>query len=263
MLTLNYCGYDVKNPDKDTILRPHGSGDWLLLYVQAEMTFYLPGGPARAMPGACLLYAPSMPQHYQAEALFLNSFAHFSAAPEDAARLAGLPVGRLFYPAPEQLSAIHDVLRRLQSEFFTPEAYGTELQHALLAELLILLHRAGTQQRRGTIVPRPWEEEIARTRFHMLAYCEQPWDAARLCESVHLSKSQFYACYQALYHTTPKAELLHARLARAKNLLTNESLQVQQVARLCGFASVCHFNRSFQAACGCAPRAYARRRPPL
>ncbi|MCI2047282.1 MAG: helix-turn-helix transcriptional regulator [Faecalibacterium sp.] len=259
MLTLNYCGYDVKNPDRDTILRPHGSGDWLFLYVQAEMTFYLPDGPARAMPGACLLYAPGMPQHYQAEALFLNSFAHFSAAPRDAALLAGLTVGQLFYPAPEELHTLHDVLRRLQSEFFTPAAYGAEMQHTLLAELLTLLHRAKTQQRHGTAAPRPWEEEIARTRFHMLAYCEQAWDAARLCESVHLSKSQFYACYQAIYHTTPKAELLHARLERAKNLLTNESLQVQQVARLCGFASVCHFNRYFQAACGCSPREYVRR----
>jgi AraC-like DNA-binding protein len=259
VLRLNYCGYDIKNADRDAILRPLGSGDWLFLYVQSEMVFDLPEGQRSAKPGACLLYAPGMPQHYQAKALFLNSFAHFSADAQDAALLDGLTAGQLFYPAPEVLQQIHDVLRRLQSEFFTPAACSEEMRHALLAELLVLLRRAGRMQEQPPAAPRPWEQEIARTRFHMLAYCEQYWDAQRLCESVHLSKSQFYACYQSIYHTTPKAELLHARLERAKNLLTNESVQVQQVARLCGFPSVCYFNRYFRAACGCAPGQYAQK----
>ena len=49
------------------------------------------------------------------------------------------------------------------------------------------------------------------------------------------------------------------RLEKAKNLLTNEALPVQQVALLCGFSNLSHFSRYFRKNCGCSPSEWARR----
>ena len=58
-------------------------------------------------------------------------------------------------------------------------------------------------------------------------------------------------------YTIRKEDLLEARMDKASTPLTNEALQVQQVARLCGFTSLPHFSRAFRARYHCAPSEYA------
>ena len=75
----------------------------------------------------------------------------------------------------------------------------------------------------------------------------------------NLEKSQFYSCYRNFFDSTPHADLNLLRLEKAKNLLTNEALPVQQVALLCGFSNLSHFSRYFRKNCGCSPSEWARR----
>ncbi|MFQ7553488.1 MAG: helix-turn-helix domain-containing protein [Blautia marasmi] len=58
-----------------------------------------------------------------------------------------------------------------------------------------------------------------------------------------MEKSQFYSCYQKFFQSTPHADLLQIRMDKAKNLLTNEALTVQQIAQMCGFSDFSHFSR--------------------
>ena len=78
MLTIEYCGYHTHNPDHDLIYRPSGPLSYLFLLVLSPLTVYFPDGPCQAArPGACILYAPGVYQHYQAEKEFFNSYVHF------------------------------------------------------------------------------------------------------------------------------------------------------------------------------------------
>ena len=51
-------------------------------------------------------------------------------------------------------------------------------------------------------------------------------------------------------------DLIEARIEKAKTLLTNEALQIQHVAEMCGFSNISHFTRYFKKQCGCTPREY-------
>ena len=97
-----------------------------------------------------------------------------------------------------------------------------------------------------------------KLRLEMLSNCGQDWSLERLCRSVSLEKSQFYSYYQRFFSSTPKSDLLQVRLEKAKNLLSNEALQVSEVARLCGFGNLTHFSRYFRKYCGCSPKEYKR-----
>ena len=78
MFTVEYCGYHTHNPHYDIIDRPSGSSSYLFLLVLSPMVFTFPDRPAeKALPGACILYAPGYPQYYQAEREFFNSYVHF------------------------------------------------------------------------------------------------------------------------------------------------------------------------------------------
>ena len=79
-----------------------------------------------------------------------------------------------------------------------------------------------------------------------------------MCEMVSLSRSQFYKYYVDYFGISPIQDLNNARIEKARNLLTNRNFQVTDVARLCGYASIHHFSRTFKEHTGLSPLAYLK-----
>ena len=98
-----------------------------------------------------------------------------------------------------------------------------------------------------------------KLRLEMLTNYAKSWDTTELCKTVSLEKSQFYSCYQKFFQSTPHADLLQIRMDKAKNLLTNEALTVQQIAQMCGFSDFSHFSRYFRKQAGCSPLQWRRK----
>ncbi|HBA50569.1 MAG TPA: AraC family transcriptional regulator [Lachnospiraceae bacterium] len=255
MYTLNFCEYNRSNNDYDTIYRPGGSGDYLFLQFKSPMKVYLEDKIVITKDNACILYPPGIPQHYQAVQRFRNNYLHFSSD-ENPARHFSIPENTIFYP--ENTMEIDSLISRLQQEHFSGLPFREESVHALMLLLFLSIGRSMTRK----AVQKDETEHLyplfQRLRLQMLTQCEKDWDTCRLCQQVNLEKSQFYVYYRSFFSSTPKNDLLRARLEKAKTLLSNEALQVKEVAGLCGFGSQAHFTRYFKACCGCAPGAFHR-----
>ena len=128
------------------------------------------------------------------------------------------------------------------------------MQSALICQLLVTAARGLEKGQRHN----PEEEGLYRDfqalRMEMLRHYEKHWTTEQLCNQINLEKSQFYAYYRQFFHSTPHNDLLQVRLDKAKNLLTNEALPIQQVALSCGFRNMSHFSRYFKQQCGCSPK---------
>ena len=124
----------------------------------------------------------------------------------------------------------------------------------LICQLLVTAARGLEKGQRHN----PEEEGLYRDfqalRMEMLRHYEKHWTTEQLCNRINLEKSQFYAYYRQFFHSTPHNDLLQVRLDKAKNLLTNEALPIQQVALSCGFRNMSHFSRYFKQQCGCSPK---------
>lgn len=253
MFQVNFCGYNISNADRDTIYRPKGSGDYLFLLIQSPMEFKAPKLSAPAKPGACVLYTPGHPQHYQAVRGFRNSYVHFSAEPGDLAPYQ-IPENTVFYPGSSD--ELNSLLKQIYAEYLTKELHYQKRLDSLVTLLAVSLSR------RINSISQHGNQEMAllmsfqKARLQILSQCWEDWNTEKMCGLVHMGKSQFYSYYKMFFHNSPKAELLAARLDYAKNLLTNESMQVQQAAELSGFHSVTHFTNYFKEACGCTPKEY-------
>ncbi len=254
MITVNFCEYSRFNQDYDTIFRPQGSGDYLFLLFKTPMKVYLGGELQITKENACLLYTPGQPQHYQAVRRFGNSYLHFSSG-EDPSHSYAIPANQIFYP--ENYVEVDDFIRRLQQEYLSNSPHREAYIHALCTQMFISLSRSLSRtanvQDQENLYPL-----FLSLRLRMLTDCQEDWNLERLCGYANLEKSQFYHYYRKFFSTSPKYDLLQVRLEKAKNLLSNEALQVNEVARLCGFSSLAHFSRYFKKCCGCPPGEYGR-----
>lgn len=254
MYQIHYCEFSRQNCDKDRIYRPGGSGDWLFLLFLAPMYVVFETERETARAGGCLLYSPGACQNYHGVEAFRNSYVHFSASSEEFPKTYGIPVNRVFYPAsPDKLNLL---FKDLQEEYLNQDSHSQEMEDLLMRRLLIM---AGRLLESGNQSAGSLKEQFQQARLTVLSRCEEDWNIEKMCGLVNMGKSQFYNYYRTFFGTSPREDLLKARIDRAKNLLTSETMQVQQAAALCGFKSICHFTRYFREVCGCTPGEYHRR----
>ncbi|MBH1939302.1 helix-turn-helix domain-containing protein [Mobilitalea sibirica] len=254
MITIDYCGYHTHNPDRDTILRPSGTTSYLFLLILSPMTFYFPNkSTVSAKPGACILYSPGNHQHYQADNEFFNSYVHFFCDHE-IIKQYNIKQNTIFYP--DNTEELNWLLKKIYQEYINKFSKAAQMTDLYIHQLLILLHRGQLREtipneQRQNIYP-----ELLSLREQMLASCEQPWTVEKMCKILNIGKSQLYKYYDLFFHSTPKEELIQARLQKAKYLMKNDAVTIKQAAYDSGFNNICHFNRIFKSQCGCTPGDY-------
>ena len=262
MFRTDYCGFNVHNSDKDIINRPDGTGSYLFLIITCRMIFFFPGKKKSkngektdtviAESGACILYTPGFPQHYEAVGPFSNSFVHFYCEKEDL-KDYNIPVNELFYPRAQEV--INEDIRKIRYEYLSRLTHGGEMLDILIKELLIETERSTSES------PEMEQQSelysmMSEIRMRMLSYCNDKWNVEQLCEITHIGRSQFYHYYRSFFNTTPKDDLLQARIDRAKYLLTNRNMRINEVAEQSGFTNIYHFTRYFKKIVGCTPSKY-------
>lgn len=255
MFHIHYCECNRSNTDCDRIFRPHGSGDYLFLLLKTPMKFRLEGTVAFSRENACILYTPGVCQDYQAIRKFRNSYMHFSTdLPLD--QHYQIPVNRLFYPGDP--SALEELLQKIQQEYLGKEPYYQDSIRLLTESLFLQISRQLTAPAAMLTEDASLLHTFQSLRLRMLTSCQEDWPVQKLCSCCSMGKSQFYHYYRLFFQSSPKEELLAARMDKARTLLTNQALQIQQISRICGFPSVQHFTRSFRDRFGCSPGAYRR-----
>ncbi|WP_026670341.1 helix-turn-helix domain-containing protein [Butyrivibrio sp. AE3006] len=282
MFRTDYCGYNFHNPDRDTIYRPEGRDDYLFLHLASKMDFYFPYDTVdlsayeqesdrevdnkpvyrdgnkllrvTARPGDCILYSPGSLQYYQAQKRFINSFAHFTCEPSEIQGVQ-IPLNTIFRPADDE--PIIEILRKLQFEYLSKQIRRERMIDLLIRELIITAERSLSLP---TSVPEQAVNYSMLTAFRveMLNNCSDEWTIDKMCSLTNLGRSQFYHYYKTFFYTSPKDDLLAARIDKAKHLLTNQELHIAEVAEQSGFTNIYHFNRYFKRECGMTPGDYRR-----
>lgn len=254
MITVEYCGYHTHNPDRDIIFRPAGTTSYLFLLILSPMTFYFPNHSfIKVKPGACILYTPGNYQHYQSDNEFFNSYVHFFCD-QETLRNYDIIQNKIFYP--DNTEETNWYLKKIYQEFINKLTMSDHMIDLYIHQLLTTLHRG---QLRDTIPNEQRQHiypELLSLRNQMLQNCNQQWNVEMICKILNIGKSQLYKYYELFFRSTPKEDLIQARIQKAKYLIKNEAFTIKQVAYDSGFHNICHFNRIFKVHCGCTPSEY-------
>lgn len=155
-----------------------------------------------------------------------------------------------------QHEGIAQLCRRLaHASWDGPDARlaANETSHAALS---LLLQAQGVPARHGT-----WRGGLApavrqRLADYIESLLDQPLSLGELAGVAELSEYHLARMFRISFGMAPYAWIAARRIDRARQLLLDPRLSLQQVAAACGYADTSHFSHRFRAAVGAAPGHY-------
>ncbi len=199
-------------------------------------------------PNAVLLYAPNQLRDYGSCGGFVNSYCTFTLSKEifDNFRIK---TNTVFYP--NNCEAINKLLKKITNEKIGSRAEGENMLFGLIIQLL-------AETARGQLLPQEvcgnakrLRERFEEIREEYLSDLANPPCIDDLIGREYFSRSQFYRLYKRFFGTTPKSDLLNARLDYAKDLFLKTELSTAEIAALSGFKTPPSLYRSFRRRAGC------------
>ena len=77
-----------------------------------------------------------------------------------------------------------------------------------------------------------------------------------LCRECAMSEVHFRRLFYQIYHTSPMKFIISLRVSKAKELLTNTEMKIQDISEACGFNNPYYFSKVFRQAVGLTPSRY-------
>lgn len=137
--------------------------------------------------------------------------------------------------------------------------HGTALANRVARHLVFGPHRSGGQ---AQYIKRPLEParslSLEPTRAWLLDQLERPVTVPEMASHACLSVRAFARRFQEETGTSPHQWLILQRLQRARALLEDSDLPVEQIATRCGFGSALSFRQHFRRHVGACPTDYRR-----
>ncbi len=248
------AGYDYRHDRSFNVDRPRGTSDFLFLHFTSPVSLLDATGLGDHAPGTCILYTPGERQWYRGAAGGLsNDWCHALGLGPLVAH-AGLAQNRAF-----SLSAgrpVAPLLYALERELLAREPLYEEVARSLLVQLVTTAARSSAEARGAA------QARLGEIRAAVHSDLARRWTVAAMAERAELSASRFTALYRATFGCSPQADLLDARIERARWWLTNSNLPLRTVAERCGFNDEYYFNRAFRQRVGVPPARYRKRPHP-
>lgn len=101
-------------------------------------------------------------------------------------------------------------------------------------------------------------DQISKLESYVHKHFDREITLKEMADVTSVSESHFSRKFKATFGLTPYQYVVSERIAEAKRLLRNTSLQLSDIARQSGFSSQSHFTTAFKKVVGITPLNYRR-----
>ena len=156
---------------------------------------------------------------------------------------------RLFRP--ERLSGYREAFERAARLYASESIACKPLLCALVQEIICNVLRENYPR-----ALKAMDNPAAVARYYLEEYCERQITSAELASLAGCSPSHLRFLFRTAYGDTPMRYLNRVRVEKAKRLLADHMLRLDEVAEKCGFRNVYYFSRVFKELTGVSPGQY-------
>lgn len=181
--------------------------------------------------------------HWENLTSFTESFPRVKAADEI------FEVDRNRFSCSGGLSGLDMMLHLIQSQ------HGSDLARAVSDELIYSQRRQSDHPQRLSVEARFGvnNSKLVTAIKVMQRTLEEPMPIAQLAREVPVSERELERLFRRFLSATPAAFYRDLRLQKSRLLLQQTARNITSVAMSCGFSSVSHFSRCYQAKYGRSP----------
>lgn len=260
-MEINNIGIDFCHPTDFVISRPFGSGDYLVLIVKSRGYFTLDGREHLVSPGTVMVYKKGTPQIYRAaDEEYRNDWFHFEPTTGELSFIDALGIA---YDTPipcRNTTPLSALIKCLYQEKISANPHRAE-SIDLYFKLLMLKISECTRQS-DPAHPFPHYEKLSRLRGDIYNTPQAGYTVSELADRLTMSDSYLQHLYRRVFGVSITADIITARIDRAKYLLSGTAYTVSVIANMCGYNNDVHFMRQFKALCGVTPTEYRRQFSP-
>lgn len=246
-MIINNVGFNHCHDSDFFIYRPHGSGDYLLLLLKTDALFTLNGKDVPVPRKSFFIYRKDTPQYYRCspQQTFSNDWVHFlfeSKKEEEDFLSLEIP-----FETPIKIDNIFFLsfcIKSLAYEKFSNNLHS----HDSISKYMFLLFNKTSEQLSKSY------PLISHTHYEMLStirnkiYCK-PYERRTIESAAHevrMSRSNFQHQYKKYFGVTFIQDLINSRIEYSQMLLLSTSMDMTNIARLCGYKHYVHYTRQFK-----------------
>lgn len=250
--TVHQSGYSIK---REPVQR-----GYMLILMKSGGVFTFGNEKQRAEKDAVVIYDGQAVQEYSSDGeMFVYDWLKFDTDGDgDFFDSLEIPVNTLIrYTDADFLS---EIIRNIANEFYSVSQRRAKMIDSLLKTLLIKISENNAV--RG-IIPQnadPHYSVLTELREKIYRNPRQKWNVDTMAAYANMSRSNFQHIYRELFGVSCISDVIAGKIEKAKELLSETSCTVSQVAAMCGYDNEEHFMRQFKKLVGVTPTAYRKKK---
>ncbi|MCK5844641.1 MAG: helix-turn-helix transcriptional regulator [Victivallales bacterium] len=233
--------------------RPHGTGDWLLMFFHDSVLLRDADGSRVHPSGTVILWSDSDGHYYgNTESHWRHSWAHFQGAEvKSIVTSSGLPLNKAMRVNRESdaLNCLSSIYRELTEEL-APDDFiiGNFLRNTLS----MTARSAGWGAFRAVCEGR-LPAGVMKAKKMMDATPSNRFTLDVLAKTAGLSVSRFCAEFKRVVGVSPIEYLIRNRMRQARYLLEDRNRNISEVADILGYSDIFQFSKQFKKHFGASP----------
>ncbi len=152
-------------------------------------------------------------------------------------------------------SFVDQITEELENDHLSPDDISPRFAELKIEELFMKLCRNSKASPRIQI-PEDNYSQFDRIRSQMFLSLGDKWSVEMMAKQAGFSISRFYTLYKQLFGVSPTADLISARIEKAKHTLHYTDQKIKDIALSLGYENVTHFTKQFKKYVGKSPAEY-------
>lgn len=259
-MIINSIGYNCVHGVDYSVSRSGADGEYLLMLMKSSGIFIIDGIEHHAENDTAIIFESEFLREYSADGEpFVFDWVSFSSEGDgDFIDSLELPKNRpIDFCDGEFLSSM---IKSAAVEFYSASSRRVKMIDAFLRSMLIRIGEAVSIDRRQFLQsPDPHYGSLSELREKIYRNPQQKWNVDTMAAEVNMSRSYFQHIYRETFGVSCISDVIGGKLEKAKELLSETSCTVSQVAAMCGYDNDEHFMRQFKKLVGVTPTAYRKK----
>jgi len=261
MMNVSSIGWNSFHSSDYRVSRSPDSMDngYLLILMKSRGIFTFNGIDESAVRDSVIIYENSVLQEYRADgSTFIYDWIKFDTDGDgDFFDSLEIPLNAIIHHTDADFFS--GIIRNIASEFYSAGSKRIKMIDTLLKTLLLKISEAGAVRGNNQQNDDPHYSMLVELREKIYRSPQLKWNVDIMASNVNMSRSYFQHIYREVFGISCISDVISAKIEKAKEILTESSCTVSQVAAMCGYDNEEHFMRQFKKSVGVTPTVYRKK----